>query len=89
MQTRRLIFFLGLYWLSAFALVVASQSVEVTQGRYLMPAVAAIGILLSLGIRGSVPQTKRQLALHLLSLFMIGLNAIAVFKYLLPIFYAE
>lgn len=84
-----LVFFLGLYWLSAFALVVASQSVDVTQGRYLMPAVAAVGILLSLGVRGIVPRTGRQLALQLLSLCMIGLNGIAVFKYLLPIFYVE
>jgi hypothetical protein len=54
-----------------------------------MPAVAAVGILLSLGVRGIVLHTNRQLALQLLSLFMIGLNSVAIFKYLLPIFYVE
>ena len=79
--------FLGTYVLSVIVLVISSQQVDIVQGRHLMPAIAAVAILLTMGIRGVVPNVHRQLALQLLIVCMVGLNVVVVGKYLLPLFY--
>ncbi len=57
------------------------------QGRHLFVALPAISILFTLGICGAVPVRYRQLALQCLATFMLFLNALSFFGYLVPIFY--
>lgn len=58
-----------------------------TQGRYLFSSLSAISCLFVLGIRGISPVSNKADAMKFLIVFMIFLNMVSIFKYLIPIFY--
>ncbi len=58
-----------------------------TQGRYLFPSLSAISCLFVLGIKGVCPIPRQHDIMKLLISFMIFLNIVSVFKYLVPLFY--
>jgi len=57
------------------------------QGRYLFPSLSAIACLFVLGIRSISPIAFKTESIKLLTLFMIFLNMVSIFKYLIPIYY--
>lgn len=57
------------------------------QGRYLFPSLSAIACLFVLGIRSISPIAFKTESIKLLTVFMIFLNMVSIFKYLIPIYY--
>lgn len=57
------------------------------QGRYLFPSLSAISCLFVLGIKNISPDPYKTTSINLVTIFMMFLNAVSIFKYLIPIYY--
>lgn len=92
-QLRAILSLLLLIFLSLFALFVkygpfVSDPTTITsQARYMYTAIAPVGILFVMGIWGISPERYRHEVMELFIIFMLFLNMVALFKYLIPIFY--
>lgn len=64
-----------------------SSMTNYAQGRYLFPSLSSIACLFVLGVWGMVPDSDRNNSMKMLIVFMIFLNIVSVFKYLIPIYY--
>tara|TARA_B100000315_G_scaffold258184_1_gene309448 strand:- start:9666 stop:11168 length:1503 start_codon:yes stop_codon:yes gene_type:complete len=57
------------------------------QGRFIFTALPSIAILFMLGLQHKCPKSFKENAMRILILYMLFLNGISIFKYLIPLFY--
>lgn len=81
-----------LFVLSQMAMVIAHgpfphSSISSAMGRFRFMEIAAVAVLIPLGLWAISPVRRRNLVMKLFACFMIFLNMVSVFQYMIPIFY--